>query len=79
MSSAELDPEAIATYLREIETEDEGAEYLDALGLDRDTLLDVAAELKLTRVNRLSYAELTARVLKQAIGARRKFEGLRHW
>jgi hypothetical protein len=30
-------------------------------------------------VDRLKYAELEKKVLKQAIGARRKFAGLRRW
>jgi hypothetical protein len=75
------DPVTIAEKLRatEIETETEGAAYLKALCLDHAVLLQVATALKLTRVDRLSKAELTRRVLKQAIGARRKFAGLRHW
>lgn len=70
---------AIASRLRETETEEAGAVYLDAQNLDRESLLAVAAELGLTRVNRLSQTELEKRVLKQAIGARRKFAGLRKW
>lgn len=69
----------IAAQLREMETEEEGAAYLRAEHLDHESLLAVAAELQLTRVNRLSQAELQKRVLKQAIGARRKFAGLRKW
>jgi hypothetical protein len=75
----DADVAAIATRLRNIETEDEGAAYLRAQSLDRDGLLAVAAELQLTRVDRLKPAELEKRVLKQAIGARRKFAGLRKW
>jgi hypothetical protein len=74
-----VDPAAIATRLRETETEDEGAEFLRAQRLDKETLLAVAAELQLTRVDRLRQNELEKRVLKQAIGARRKFSGLRKW
>ena len=74
-----VDPAAIATRLRETETEEEGAEYLREQRLDRETLLAVATELQLTRVNQLSQAVLERRVLKQAIGARRKFAGLRKW
>lgn len=70
---------AIAARLREIDTEDEGAEYLQAQRLDRDGLLAVATELQLTRMDRLSQKELRRRILKQAIGARRKFAGLRKW
>jgi Rho termination factor, N-terminal domain len=70
---------AIAARLREIETEEEGAAYLRAQGLDRVDLLAVATELRLTRVDRLKPAELEKRVLRQAIGARRKFAGLRKW
>jgi len=55
------------------------AEYLEAQHLDRDSLLAVATELQLTRMDRLSQKELRRRILKQAIGARRKFAGLRKW
>ncbi|WP_326944512.1 hypothetical protein OG439_32500 [Amycolatopsis sp. NBC_01307] len=75
----DVDVAAIATSLRETETEEEGAAYLRAQHLDRESLLAVAAELQLTRVSRLSQTELEKRVLKQAIGARRKFAGLRKW
>ena len=75
----DADMAAIAARLRDIETEDEGAAYLRAQHLDRDGLLAVATELQLTRVDRLKQAELEKRVLKQAIGARRKFAGLRKW
>ncbi|WP_206792618.1 Rho termination factor N-terminal domain-containing protein [Amycolatopsis sp. MtRt-6] len=74
-----VDAAAIAAHLRETETEAEGAAYLEDRHLDRESLLAVAAELQLTRVARLSQAELKRRVLKQAIGARRKFAGLRKW
>ncbi len=70
---------AIALRLHEMETEEEGAAYLHAQHLDRESLLAVAAELQLTRVNRLNQTELEKRVLKQAIGSRRKFSGLRKW
>lgn len=73
------DVAAIAARLRETETEEEGAEYLRAQQLDQPSLLAVAAELQLTRVSRLGPTELEKRVLKQAIGARRKFAGLRSW
>ncbi|ADJ49980.1 hypothetical protein AMES_8155 [Amycolatopsis mediterranei S699] len=79
VASPGVDAAAIATRLREIETEEEGASYLEAQHLDRESLLAVAAELQLTRVDRLSRTELKRRVLKQAIGARRKFAGLRKW
>ncbi|MGC7103102.1 hypothetical protein ACPZ19_51320 [Amycolatopsis lurida] len=69
----------IASHLREIETEEEGISYLHAQHLTREDLLAVAAELQLTRVERLKQAELEKRVIKQAIGARRKFAGLRTW
>lgn len=73
------DAAAIAAHLRGTDTEDEGAAYLRARRLDRETLLAVAAELLLTRVDHLSRPQLEKRVLKQAIGARRKFDGLRKW
>ena len=69
----------IATRLRETETEEQGVVYLREQNLDREGLLAVAAELQLTRVERLSRTELEKRVLRQAIGARRKFAGLRSW
>lgn len=78
--SADDNPDAAveaAAYLRAAGTEAEGAEYLRTQGLDRAGLLAVAAELHLTRVDRLNRAELERRVLNQAITARRKFEGLR--
>ena len=75
----DADAAAIAAHLRDTETEDEGAAYLRAQGLDRAGLLAVATELQLTRVDRLKPSELEKRVLKQAIGARRKFAGLRKW
>jgi hypothetical protein len=78
-AAPDVDVAAIASRLRETETEEEGAAYLHAQHLDREGLLAVAAELQLTRVERLSQKELRRRVLKQAIGARRKFAGLRNW
>jgi hypothetical protein len=78
-SVPEVDAAAIALRLREIDTEDEGAEYLASQRLSRDVLLAVAAELQLSRVDRLNHADLEKKVLKQAIGARRKFAGLRRW
>lgn len=76
---AEGTPEAIAARLRATDTEDEGAAYLDAQRLDKAGLLAVAAALGLSRLDRASKKEITRRILKQAIGARRKFEGLRRW
>jgi len=70
---------AIAAHLRACDTEAEGAAYLRAQHLDRQGLLAVAAALQLTRMDRLTKTELEKRVIKQAIGARRKFTGLRHW
>ena len=69
----------IAARLRELPNEDEGATFLRARGLDRKGLQAVAAELGLTRVGRLGRDALEQRVLKQAIGARNKFAGLRDW
>nr|WP_225957888.1 hypothetical protein [Amycolatopsis lexingtonensis] len=78
-TNPDSDAAAIASHLRETETEEEGAAYLRAQHLDREGLLAVATELQLTRVDRLQPKELEKRVLKQAIGARRKFAGLRKW
>lgn len=74
-----VDVTAIAERLREIESEEEGSTYLHDQRLDRQSLLAVASELQLTRVDKLSQSDLEKRVLKQAIGARRKFTGLRRW
>ncbi|MFF4595280.1 hypothetical protein [Amycolatopsis sp. NPDC001319] len=74
------DPAAIAAQLRQTDTEEQGATYLKALLLDREQLLAVAVALGLTRIPAgLSTKKLTERVLNQAIGARRKFAGLRSW
>jgi hypothetical protein len=75
----DADAAAMASRLRATDTEEAGAAFLDAHNLNRTSLLAVAAALGLTRVNRLSQTELTKRVLTQAIGARRKFAGLRKW
>ncbi|EMD27272.1 hypothetical protein [Amycolatopsis azurea] len=76
---ADAEVASIAARLREMETVEEGAAYLDTLQLDRDGLRALAAALQLTRVDRLNQAELEKRVLKQAIGSRRKFSGLGKW
>ncbi|WP_410640677.1 hypothetical protein [Amycolatopsis sp. lyj-346] len=68
---------AVAARLRETATTEQGAAYLKDQQLDRETLLAVAGELGLTRMDRLSKTKLQERVLKQAIGARNKFRGLR--
>ena len=78
-NASQVDPAAVAKRLRETATEEEGTAYLQAQQLDRADLLAVAAALQLTRVDRLSRSDLEKRVIKQAIGARRKFEGLRKW
>jgi hypothetical protein len=67
----------IAKRLRETETEDEGTAYLHEQQLDREGLLAVAAELGLSRLDRASKKTLEERIIRQAIGARRKFQGLR--
>ncbi|MFC6012226.1 hypothetical protein [Nocardia lasii] len=78
-TAANPDGPSIAAHLRATDTVDAGAAYLRAHNLDRADLLAVAAALQLTRVDRLSRADLEKRVLKQAITARRKFAGLRQW
>ncbi|MEU4668538.1 hypothetical protein AB0F91_11295 [Amycolatopsis sp. NPDC023774] len=70
---------AIVVRLREADNDEEGAEYLRAQQLDRASLLAVATALQLTRVERLSRTDLEKKVLNQAVGARRKFAGLRSW
>lgn len=78
-SKREVDAATIAARLREADTEREGSTLLREHAFDRDGLLAVAAELRLTRVDRLNHAALEKRILKQAIGARRKFAGLQRW
>lgn len=78
-ATTNADAEAIASRLRETETEEEGSAYLRDQHLDKEGLLAVAAQLGLSRVDSLRQADLEKRVLKQAIGARRKFAGLRKW
>ena len=69
----------IASRLRETATEQDGAAYLKTQGMNREQMLRVATELGLSRVDKLSTTELEKRVLKQAIGARNKYAGLRDW
>jgi hypothetical protein len=74
------DPAAVAAYLRTLATVDDGRAYLAGLRLDRAALVAVAAALGITRTGSLrTHRALTDRVLSQAIGARRKFDGLRRW
>lgn len=70
------DPETIAAHLRDLDSEEEGATYLDAQKLDHADLLAVAAELRLSRLERLSKPKLRQRIVHQAITARKKFQGL---
>ena len=74
-----FDPAAVAARLRSTDTIEHGADYLATLKLDRDSLLAVATALGLSRLSRVSKKELERRVLRQAIGARRKYAGLRSW
>lgn len=78
-AQSNADVAAITAHLCELNTEKEGAAYLRAQHVDREILLAIAAELQLTRVDRLKQTELEKKVLKQAIVARRKFAGLRRW
>jgi hypothetical protein len=77
MDNTQFDPKALVASLRETETVDEGAAKLRDLQLDRESLLALAAELQMTRVERLNMKQLTEKVLHQAITSRRKFQGLR--
>ncbi|SFJ76518.1 hypothetical protein SAMN05421835_108178 [Amycolatopsis sacchari] len=79
MTKRRFDPTAVAAQLRATPTETEGAAHLRALNLDHDDLLALATALGLSRLGRASKKELERRVLRQAIGARRKYEGLRAW
>lgn len=74
-----MDASAVATQLRGMDTVEQGRELLAGLRLAQPQLLEVAGELGLSRLGRLSRPQVTERVLKQAISARRKFEGLRSW
>ncbi|MEV4127213.1 hypothetical protein [Nocardia sp. NPDC049707] len=78
-SAPDVDAAAVAAHLRSLATLDDGAAYLDSLGLKAPALRAVAAQLHLTRIDRLSAPALRARIVQQAIGARNKFAGLRHW
>uniref|UniRef100_UPI003F492BA2 hypothetical protein n=1 Tax=Actinokineospora sp. CA-119265 TaxID=3239890 RepID=UPI003F492BA2 len=74
--------ETIAAHLRTLDTAEDGHAYLDTHNLDRDGLLAVAAVLQLTAASlprNASLAEIKRRIVKQAITARRKYEGLRNW
>jgi len=74
------DADTVAAHLRSLATVTDGAAYLDTLALDAARLRAVAAALGITRLPaRISRTALRNRVLQQAIGARRKFEGLRSW
>lgn len=71
--------EDIAATLRATETAAEGAAWLQELNLDQVTLVQVAAALGMTRVENLSAPQLRERCVRQAITARRKYDGLRKW
>ena len=76
----DADAAAVADHLRTLDTVPDGAAHLDTLNLTAAQLRAVAAACGLTRLpSGLSRAALRDRVLQQAIGARRKFAGLRHW
>ncbi|GAB3471311.1 hypothetical protein [Actinophytocola sediminis] len=70
---------AIAQHLRATDTTDQGATYLADLHLGKTDLIAVAAALGMTRVEHLTATALRARIVQQAIGARRKYAGLRTW
>ncbi|MFI6761208.1 hypothetical protein ACIBF5_18935 [Micromonospora sp. NPDC050417] len=72
------DAEKIAIHLRQVETETEGADYLNNIRPGNDLLREIGSVLGL-KLGRLRKEELVRRVLDQAIGARRKFAGLRDW
>lgn len=72
------EPAEVAERLRGMETEQEGAEYLNSVKLTVDALRRVAAHLGLT-LRRERRDEVVRKVLNQAIGARRKYAGLRQW
>lgn len=67
----------IVDRLRSCDTVEEGRRVLNNYGLNRSELLSVATKLKLSRLEQLSKAKITDRILHQAITARRKYEGLR--
>ncbi|MDS0140612.1 MULTISPECIES: hypothetical protein [unclassified Amycolatopsis] len=69
---------AVAERLRSTQRAEDGAVYLEGLGLDRAGLLTVAGELQLTRLESVrSLKELRRRIVQQAIGGRNKFAILR--
>lgn len=77
VDTAAPDAVAIADHLRGLDTTDDGAAYLAGLGTQQ--LRAVAAQVHLTRVDRLSATALRARIVQQAIGTHRKFASLRQW
>ncbi|GAA1817421.1 hypothetical protein HC028_21140 [Planosporangium flavigriseum] len=77
-SSPGPEPVQIAETLRGLETVEDGAAYLAKLKPTVALLQEIGAELGL-KLSKLRKDELVRKVLEQAIGARRKFAGLRQW
>lgn len=74
-----LDPAEAAVKLRAMDSVDDGAAYLAGFKLLKKDLLAVGRELGLPIPSSRSLDDIVKLVLNQAIGARRKFEGLSKW
>lgn len=76
---SDFDPAQVAATLRSCDTVPDGANYLDGLRPSKDDLVALVQALGVTRTNGLTKTDLRDRALRQAIGARRKYDGLRSW
>lgn len=75
----DADTQAIADHLRSLPTVTDGQVYLNSLGLSKSQLLAVLAALGRIRVGTMTKTQLANAIVQQAIGAHRKFAGLRKW
>lgn len=80
-----LSPQTAADHwqhLRTLDTLDAGRAYLDGLRLSKDDLVAIAAvadDALASLARRGTKAAAVDLILNQAIGARRKYQGLRTW
>ncbi|GAA1528605.1 hypothetical protein GCM10009827_052280 [Dactylosporangium maewongense] len=74
---APIDATAVAAELRELGTLEDGIAYLSSRGMTVDQLKQVCVELNIRP--RGNKGDIEKQVLNQAIGARRKYAGLREW
>lgn len=73
------EPEEAASTLRELSTEEEGSSYLESFKVTVPYLKEVAKALGFELLSKEKRSDALRKVLNQAIGARRKFAGLRQW